>query len=426
MKPAKEQLDLIKRGADEIINIPELENKLARKKPLIIKAGFDPSAPDIHLGHTVLLRKMRHFQQLGHDVFFLIGDFTGRIGDPSGRSKLRKQLSKDEVEENAKTYRKQIFKILDKERTSVVFNSKWCAKLGEDGLFDLASRYTVARMMERDDFSNRYDSNTPISILEFLYPLLQGYDSVVMDADVELGGTDQKFNLLVGRTLQKNYGADKKTVTYLAKSMDIFRRSSGMKAGRPARFEPQVIMTMPILEGLDGIDKMSKSLNNYIGVDEAPEDMFGKIMSISDKLMWRYYELLTDIAYEPMQKKVEAGELNPKDAKIQLAKGIIREYHGEDKAEKARVSFESVFANKQVPEDLEAFSFKEEELALVDLINDIKFTSSKGEARRLIMQNAVSIDNEKITDVNYRVKLGARGKVLKVGKRKFARILRNP
>lgn len=395
MKPVEEQLKLIQRGTDEIISIPELKDKLSAGRPLIVKAGFDPSAPDIHLGHTVLLRKMMHFQQLGHDVRFLIGDFTGRIGDPSGRSKTRKQLSVEEIKENAATYKKQIFKILDKKKTKVVFNSSWCSKLGTEGIFDLTSRYTVARMLERDDFTNRYKNNSPISILEFLYPLLQGYDSVVMKADVELGGTDQKFNLLVGRDLQRSFGG-----------------------------APQVVITMPILEGLDGVDKMSKSLNNYVGINEPPEEMFGKIMSASDDLMWRYYELLTDKDHEEIKKNVEEGKEHPKEVKADLAKEIVAEYHGAEAAEKAKVGFDSVFAKKEVPENIQEFSFDKENIGIIDLIKELKFASSGSEARRLITQNAVSIEGEKINDVKTEIKLDKAGKTLKVGKRKFAKIFK--
>jgi len=395
MKPVKEQLDIIKRGTEEIISVPELKEKLSTNKPLIIKAGFDPSAPDIHLGHTVLLRKMAHFQQLGHKAFFLIGDFTGRIGDPSGQSKTRQHLSGEEVKENAKTYKKQIFKILDKEKTKVVFNSKWCSKLGTEGIFDLTSRYTVARMLERDDFTNRYKKNEPISILEFLYPLLQGYDSVVMKADVELGGTDQKFNLLVARDLQRSY-----------------------------EVPPQVIITMPILEGLDGVEKMSKSLNNYVGINESPDEMFGKIMSVSDDLMWRYYELLTDIDSESLRRDTEKGKRHPKEVKAELAENIVSEYHGTGAAKKARSKFDAVFAKKEIPEDVRTFSFDRDKISIIDLIKEIKFAKSGSEARRLVEQAAVSLEGKKITDVNAEVILTRAGKILKVGKRRFARVLR--
>ena len=395
MKSIKEQIDIIKRGTAEIISIPELEEKLALDRPLIIKAGFDPSAPDIHLGHTVLLRKMKHFQDLGHDVHFLIGDFTGRIGDPSGRSKVRKQLSIDEVIENAKTYKKQIFKILDKSKTKVEFNSSWCSKLGVDGMFDLASRYTVARLLERDDFANRYKNKEPISIIEFLYPLLQGYDSVVMQADVELGGTDQKFNLLVGRDMQRSYMVPP---------------------------PPQVIITMPILEGLDGVDKMSKSLNNYVGINEAPEEMFGKLMSVSDDLMWKYYELLTDIDYRLIKKEVADGKAHPKEVKVQLAKLIVSEYHSDKAAEKARMSFEAVFARKELPEDMEEFTFDMDEVSISELVKTVGFADSTSAARRLVKQNAVSINGEKVEDTSFMVLLEKEAKVLRVGKRKFAKI----
>lgn len=424
MKPVDEQLKLIQRGTDEIISLDELKKKLSSKRPLIIKAGFDPSAPDIHLGHTVLLRKLKHFQDLGHTVCFLIGDFTGRIGDPSGQSKVRKQLTAEEVKENAKTYKKQIFKILDKDKTRVVFNSKWCAKLGEEGLFDLASRYTVARMLERDDFLNRYKTNAPISILEFLYPLLQGYDSVVMESDVELGGTDQKFNLLVGRGLQKNYGADEEMVPYLKKSIDNFREEIGRKKKDPVNFDSQVIITMPILEGLDGVDKMSKSLDNYVGINEPSGEMFGKIMSVSDELMWRYYELLTDADYESLKRDVESGKAHPKEVKSALAESIVSEYHGPGEAKKARAGFEAVFAKKELPEDMPEFTINRGTIGLVDLVSEVGFASSKSEARRLIAQNAVSVDGKRINDPSAEVSLTEAGMVLKVGKRKFGKVFR--
>lgn len=392
MKPIEEQLKIIKRGTDEIINVVELKEKLSSGKPLIVKAGFDPSAPDIHLGHTVLLRKLKHFQQLGHDVHFLIGDFTGRIGDPSGRSKLRPQLTSEEVKVNAKTYKKQIFKILDKEKTKVVFNSKWCSKLGTEGIFDLASRYTVARMLERDDFQTRYKKKTPISILEFLYPLLQGYDSVVMKADVELGGTDQKFNLLVGRDLQRNWG-----------------------------MKTQVIITMPILEGTDGVEKMSKSLNNYVGLIDAPDEMFGKLMSISDKLMWRYYELLTDVDYETIKRDVETGKAHPKEVKASLAKSIITEYHNAEEAEKAQKKFETVFVKGEVPKDIPEYKFSENSMLSAAVVAEC-FKLTKNEARRLIAQGAVVYGGEKVKDPNDALIFEKKGKVLKVGKRRFCRL----
>jgi tyrosyl-tRNA synthetase len=400
MKPTDEQIKIIKRGTEEIISEAELKNKLERKKPLVIKAGFDPSAPDIHLGHTVLLRKMKHFQDLGHDVHFLIGDFTGRIGDPSGRSKTRKQLSEEEVKENAKSYTKQIFKILDKDKTKVVFNSHWCSKLGTEGIFNLASRYTVARMLERDDFLNRYKNNEPISVLEFLYPLIQGYDSVVMKADVELGGTDQKFNLLVGRDLQRSYA----------------------EAEPGKATEPQIVITMPLLVGLDGVDKMSKSLNNYVGINEEPGSIFGKLMSISDDLMWKYYELLTDIDYESIKKDVISGKAHPRDVKASLAENIVAQYHGEKAGADARASFDAVFANKEVPEDIQEFTFDKDSIGIVELVKAVGFAPSGSEAKRLVSQNAVSLDGEKVDDLGAEVVLDASGKILKVGKRKFARV----
>lgn len=425
MKPVDQQLKLIQRGTDEIISVDELKSKLKENRSLYVKAGFDPSAPDIHLGHTVLLRKMRHFQQLGHKVFFLIGDFTGRIGDPSGKSKLRKQLSLEEVKENAKTYKKQIFKILDETKTKVVFNSKWCAKLGEEGLFDLSSRYTVARMLERDDFQKRYTNNAPISILEFLYPLLQGYDSVVMEADVELGGTDQKFNLLVGRGLQKNYGADETVIPYLERGVSSYRKGVwGEDSGKDINFSPQVIITMPILEGLDGVEKMSKSLNNYIGINESADDMFGKIMSVSDELMWRYYELLTDIDYGSLRKDVEAEKVHPKHAKIDLAKSIISEYHNAEAAEKAARNFETVFTKKEIPENIPEVGFDSERVPVLDLILGVGFAVSASEARRLINQKAVSIDGKKIDNIKEEIVLNKNPRVLKVGKRKFCKVFR--
>ncbi len=395
MKPVDEQLKIITRGTEEIISVPELKEKLSRGRSLVIKAGFDPSAPDIHLGHTVLLRKMRHFQELGHEVNFLIGDFTGRIGDPSGRSKTRIPLTAGQIKENAKTYEKQIFKILDRNKTKVLFNSRWCSKLGTDGIFDLSSRYTVARMLERDDFLNRYKGNTPISILEFLYPLLQGYDSVVMKADVELGGTDQKFNLLVGRDIQRSYD-----------------------------LEPQVIITMPILEGTDGVEKMSKTLANYVGISEAPEEMFGKLMSISDTLMWKYYELLTDTDYQALKRDVETGKTHPKKAKEALAKSIVSEYHGQKAAEEARAAFETVFAKREIPEDIREFGIDKDRIGILDLIKEVGFADSGSEARRLVIQNAVLIDGERINDVKAEISLDKKGKILKVGKRKFGKVFR--
>ncbi len=394
----QDQITKIKRGTDEIINLPELERKLSLKRPLIVKAGFDPSAPDIHLGHTVLLRKMKHFQELGHDVYFLIGDFTGRIGDPSGCSKTRKALSPEEVKVNAATYKKQIFKILAKDKTKVVFNSKWCARLGTEGIFDLLSRYTVARMLERDDFLGRYKKNEPISMIEFLYPLLQGYDSVVMKADIELGGRDQKFNLLVGRDLQRSYAIDE-----------------------------QVVITMPILEGLDGADKMSKSLNNYVGINDAPEEMFGKIMSVSDNLMWRYYELLTDEDHLKLKADVEMLRAHPKKVKSDLAKIIVTEYHGKSSALKACKNFETIFAKKEMPQDIPEYSFSAlSVIAPVDAMIETGCAGSKSEARRLIEQGAVFFNGKKVEDIDEKLELDKAGKILKVGKRRFRRLYFQP
>ncbi len=424
MMSPEEQYKIITRGASEVISPEELRKKLSLGRPLTVKAGFDPSAPDIHIGHTVLLRKLRHFQQLGHNVYFLIGDFTGRIGDPSGKSKLRKQLSAEDVLENSKTYKKQIFKVLDEKKTKVVFNSDWCAKLGPEGTFDLASRYTVARMLERDDFAKRYSNNSPISILEFLYPLFQGFDSVVMEADIELGGTDQKFNLLVGRSLQRNYGAEEKLPGYLTESIHSFRKAAGEeKSGiKKINLDPQVTITMPILEGLDGVDKMSKSLNNYVGISEEPEGMFGKIMSISDELMWRYYELLTDQDTEKLKEEVSSGRLHPKEAKARLAGEIVAEYHGSDTAADARAAFEKVFAKKESPDEMPLFTFDKKDATVLDIIKTAGFVSSSGEAKRLVAQGAVSVDGVKMDDPMSVIDLKDKTVVLKVGKRKFCRV----
>ncbi len=399
MKPLEEQLGIIKRGTVEIIQLGELKRKLEvsikTKKPLIIKAGFDPSAPDIHLGHTVLLRKMKHFQDLGHKVFFLIGDFTGRIGDPSGQSQTRKELTVSEVIKNAKTYERQIFKILDRRKIDVVFNSSWCDKLTINGLFDLASKYTVARMLERDDFLGRYRNDIPISISEFLYPLIQGYDSCILKADVELGGTDQKFNLLVGRNLQRDFNQ-----------------------------EPQVVITMPLLEGTDGINKMSKSLNNYIGIEEKPDEIFGKIMSISDKLMIRYYELLTDEPIQNLKKGIEQGKLHPKKVKENLAEIIVTQYHGRKAAQDAKRNFEKVFTKKRVPTNLPEIKLNVDKIDIISLIKKTNLISSSSQAKRLLAQGAVSVDGKKIKDPGSYIIINKKGKVIKVGKRRFAKVLK--
>lgn len=399
MLPPQRQFEIIKRGAVEIILEKELLHKLERsykeQRPLTVKAGFDPTAPDIHLGHTVLLEKMRQLQELGHRVVFLIGDFTGMIGDPSGKSETRKPLTREEVLENAKTYKEQIFKILDPEKTVVEFNSKWFSKMNAEDLIKLASHYTVARMLERDDFKSRFLSQTPISIHEFIYPLIQGYDSVVLKADIELGGTDQKFNLVVGRELQKEYGQ-----------------------------EPQVIITMPLLEGTDGVKKMSKSLGNYIGINEAPEDMFGKLMSINDELMLRYYELLSHISNEELEtlkKGIKDGSVHPMEAKERLALEIVERYHGKEKAIKAKEHFDRVIRKKDMPEDIPVYEIKgAEELWLPKILKDSGLVKSTSEARRLIIQGAVEVNNEVIRDPDRRFPKGEF--LIRVGKRRFLRV----
>ncbi|MDD5355658.1 MAG: tyrosine--tRNA ligase [Candidatus Omnitrophica bacterium] len=397
MSEIDKQLSLIKRGSVEIISEAELVLKLKEaqknRRPLHIKAGFDPSAPDIHLGHTVLLRKLKHFQELGHSVYFLIGDFTGRIGDPSGQTETRKQLSREEVIKNAKTYKRQIFKILDPKRTRIVFNSKWYEKMNFGQVVGFLSKYTVARMLERDDFLKRFKENRPISILEFVYPLIQGYDSVVLKADVELGGTDQKFNLLVGRELQREYGC-----------------------------QPQVVMTMPLLEGTDGINKMSKSLNNYIGINESPKEIFGKIMSVNDDLMMRYYELLTDVDLESVKK------LHPKEAKLKLAAEITKEYHGDREAKLARQEFERVFKNKELPQEIiqQKITIPSDKIPLVNLLDyglKILYTgNSKNELRRLITQGAVKLNSQTVTNINYELETG-KEYLIQVGRRSFVKVI---
>lgn len=396
MNSEKDAMQLIKRGCDEILLEAELQQKLSREKPLRTKAGFDPTAPDLHLGHTVLINKMRQFQELGHHIMFLIGDFTGMIGDPSGKSVTRPPLSPEQIQQNALTYQEQVFKILDPETTEICFNSTWHGPRTSADMIRLASRHTVARMLERDDFSKRYKTNQPISIHEFLYPLVQGWDSVEMRADVELGGTDQKFNLLVGRELMK------------AEAM-----------------EPQVILTMPILEGLDGVQKMSKSLNNYIGIDDAPNDMFGKIMSISDDLMWRYFELLS---FRPMQEieqfrqDIEAGA-NPRDIKFLLAQEIISRFHDAAAARAAQQDFITRFTKGAMPDEMPEIRLKLEhdKISIAALLKQAGLTSSTSESLRMIQQGAVKLDGEKISERGLEL---ARGSVLvaQVGKRKFARI----
>jgi tyrosyl-tRNA synthetase len=388
------QLEQIRRGSVEIINEEELVAKLRRDTPLRVKAGFDPTAPDLHLGHTVLIQKLKHFQDLGHQVIFLIGDFTGMIGDPSGKSETRKTLTREEVLRNAESYKKQIFKILDPQRTEIAFNSTWMDAFTAADFIGLCSRYTVARMLERDDFEKRFKGNQPISIHEFLYPLVQGYDSVALRADVELGGTDQKFNLLMGRHLQREHGQ-----------------------------ASQIVLTMPILEGLDGVQKMSKSLGNYIGIDEAPADMFGKVMSISDDLMWRYYELLSDRSLDDiraLRAQVLDGSLHPKTAKEDLAEEITRRFHGSEAGASAREGFNAVFAKQGIPEDIEVFAVSAG-AALVDVLSESGVCSSKGDARRMCKQNAVTIDGQKEDDASFAFAPGEY--VLKVGKKRFLKVV---
>jgi len=402
--PIPEQVDYLRKGAVEIIREEELEDRLRRAQkagqPLRVKAGFDPTAPDIHLGHTVLIRKMKHFQDLGHLVIFLIGDFTGMIGDPSGRSATRKQLSKEEILENAETYKQQIFRILDPEKTVIDFNSRWMAGLGAEGLVRLSSKYTVARILEREDFANRLKMQAPIAMHELLYPLVQGYDSVALQADVELGGADQKFNLLVGRDLQREYGQ-----------------------------AAQIVMTMPLLEGIDGVQKMSKSLGNYIGINEAPNEQFGKVMSISDDLMWRYYELVTDVPSRDIQalrRDVEAGNRHPMDVKADLATFIVEGSHGSAAAKTARDEFHRVFRNRETPTGIETHEMKlgQPSMRLTKLLASLKLAPSIAEAQRLIESGAVHVNDRRITDVRYDLDFSKAGEyVLKVGRRRFLRLV---
>ena len=392
----KESLKLIKRGTEEVLTESDLKKKLESGKQLIIKAGFDPTAPDLHLGHTVLLNKMRHFQDLGHKVIFLIGDFTGRIGDPSGTNKTRPTLEAKDLEKNAKTYEKQVFKILKKDLTDVRFNSEWCEKLGADGLIRLASKYNVARMLERDDFSKRFSLNKSIAIHEFLYPLVQGYDSVALNADVELGGTDQKFNLLVGRELQRDYDQD-----------------------------PQVVITVPILEGLDGVNKMSKSLNNFIAIDEEPEEMFGKIMSISDDLMWRWFELLSFISEKEinnLKKQMQDGK-NPRDIKFILAEEIVDRFNNNGDGKKCRESFLKRFQKGQIPDDIKLIKMKIDgnKILLVNLLKEANMISSVSEGNRLIAQGGIKINSQKVENPKLEILKNSEN-IYQVGKRKFLRI----
>jgi len=396
MPSVTEAMQIIRRGAHEILLEDELEKKLKEDRPLRIKAGFDPTAPDLHLGHTVLINKLRQFQDLGHEVMFLIGDFTGMIGDPTGKSATRPPLTRDDVIENARSYEQQIFKILDPKKTLVMFNSSWMGEMSAADLIQLAAKHTVARMLERDDFDKRYKGGQPIAIHEFLYPLVQGYDSVAMKADVELGGTDQKFNLLVGRQLQEIYGQ-----------------------------KPQVVLTMPILEGLDGVQKMSKSLNNYIGIDEAPDEMFGKIMSISDDLMWRYFELLS---FRPLEEiegfKTQISQgVNPRDIKFLLADEIITRFHDAEAAQKAQANFIARFQKGAMPDEMPEYTFTapDEGMPIANLLKEAGLTSSTSEAMRMIKQGAVKIDGEKVADASVKISAGTT-QVYQVGKRRFARV----
>ena len=393
-----EQIKLLKKGAVEIISEEDLEKKIRysqkAKKPLLVKTGFDPTAPDIHLGHTVLIRKMKHFQDLGHTVVFLIGDFTGLIGDPSGRNKTRPPLTPEEIARNAETYKEQIFKLLDPKKTVIDFNSRWLGALTPEEIIKLTASYTVARILERDDFSKRYKNGDPISVHELLYPLMQGFDSVALRADVELGGSDQKFNLLVGRELQRHYGQ-----------------------------EPQVIITMPLLEGLDGIQKMSKSLDNYIGINEPASEIFGKVMSISDELMFRYYELLTDMSVKEIvriKKDISAEKLNPMQAKIDLAKSIIADFHSPADADAAEVEFIKVFRNKEIPDDALSLKLEADE-TLVDFIVRNQILSSRGEVKRMHLQGGIYLNQERPETIACELKKG-HSYMLKIGKRKFIEI----
>tara|TARA_B000000441_G_C21725927_1_gene342535 strand:+ start:56 stop:1246 length:1191 start_codon:yes stop_codon:yes gene_type:complete len=392
----EEALKIINRGTDEILTESDLKKKLDSGKQLIVKAGFDPTAPDLHFGHTVLLNKLRHFQDLGHKVIFLIGDFTGRIGDPSGKNKTRPTVDSDSLIKNAKTYKEQVFKILKEDLTEVKFNSEWCDQLGADGLIKLASKYNVARMLERDDFNKRFSSNKSIAIHEFLYPLVQGYDSVALQADVECGGTDQKFNLLVGRELQRDYDQD-----------------------------PQVVITVPILEGLDGEKKMSKSLDNYIAIDEEPNEMFGKIMSISDDLMWRWFELLSFLPEEEISKlKDEMKEgRNPRDIKFILAEELVDRFHKKGDGKDCKEDFLDRFQKGKLPEDIETFEIdiKNESILLVNLLKDTKMISSVSEGNRLIKQGGIKINQEKVVDIKLEISKGSMN-IYQVGKRKFLKI----
>lgn len=398
-----EQIELIERGVVDCISREELIKKLERSRetgvPLKIKAGFDPTAPDLHLGHTVLLQKLKHFQELGHDVYFLIGDFTGLIGDPTGKSETRKALTREDIARNAETYKEQVFKILDPYKTKIAFNSEWLGKLDSFEMIRLASELTVARMLEREDFKNRFENGKPISIHEFLYPLIQGYDSVAMQADVELGGTDQLFNVLMGRDMQRSRGQ-----------------------------EAQIVLTLPLLEGLDGVNKMSKSLGNYIGITDPANEIYGKVMSISDSLMYRYYELLSDLSTPEivkLQKEVENGTLHPKAVKQKLARELTARFHTDEAALQAEQNFDNVFAKNDLPDDLKEYVPQSSEaIWLPKLLVEAGLVSSTSDGRRMIKQSAVSLDGQKITDIDYKVEPEGQ-MIVKVGKRRFCKIIFN-
>ena len=396
MTDIQEAISIIKRGTDEIISEEELIQKIQKKGAIRVKIGMDPTAPDLHLGHTVVLNKLRQFQDLGHHIVYIIGDFTGMIGDPSGKNVTRPPLSKEDVLANAKTYREQVFKILDPERTEILFNSSWMQEMSPADMIRLASHYTVARMLERDDFHKRYHNQQPIAIHEFLYPLCQGYDSVAMKADIEIGGTDQKFNLLVGREIQRAYG-----------------------------LEPQCILTMPLLEGLDGVQKMSKSLHNYVGIDEPADEIFGKLMSISDTLMWRYIDLLSSVptAIIDSWKKETAEGRNPRDIKVLFAKEIVTRYHCAEAADLALEHFEKRFKQGEMPDDIEEIDVvcPADTMLITHILREARLTASASEANRLIEQGGVRIDGEKVTDKTQTMSLGSTF-IAQVGKRKFAKI----
>jgi len=397
-----QQISLLRKGTVDCIPENELRRKLDRsaktRKPLRVKAGFDPTAPDIHLGHTVLIRKMRHFQQLGHTVIFLIGDFTGMIGDPSGRSATRPALTREQIDENAETYKQQIFKLLDRQRTEIRFNNEWFSKFGADDFIRLAGKATVAQILEREDFKKRFQSQTPISIHELMYALAQGYDSVALEADVELGGTDQKFNLLMARQIQQAYGVK----------------------------EPQLIMTTPLLEGLDGVQKMSKSLGNYIGITESPRDMFGKVMSISDDLMWRYYELLTDLSpaeITALKNSAESGERHPRDLKADLARRIVTDFHSQADADDASNEFDRTFREHQAPSDVPSIEKPAGAIKLVKLLAGEGLAPSVSEAQRLIAQGGVRLNGERVNDVKLELGSDSGEALIQVGSRKFLRVV---